>query len=294
MAVGGGAGGTLPVDLEGAPALGVVVLLDLPAAAEGQLGDAEGEAGLEHEGAAASADEGGREIGGARALVAGRVGPVAAHGVVEAGAAGLEAAAAAALGVVLAPDEAHELGHVVAVVPRRAEGVGGDEPARREDDEVGDGRARALRRRRQHREDRRVRVVVRDAADRVEAPEVVLVRVVVPVPGHDVERRVRLPRPEEPVVELGRDRVLGRPVRRRGAEVPVAEAGHGRLEVPHVGEPVGPDRPELRQREVALVELERVAPGPARRQVHLVPDAAREDADLHRPHEEPAELCPDV
>ncbi len=40
------------------------------------------------------------------------------------------------LGVVLAVDEAHELVHHVAVKPGWAEGVFGDEPARREDGEV--------------------------------------------------------------------------------------------------------------------------------------------------------------
>lgn len=40
------------------------------------------------------------------------------------------------LAVVLAGDEAHELAHDVAVEVGRAEGVGGDRPAGREDDKV--------------------------------------------------------------------------------------------------------------------------------------------------------------
>ena len=55
--------------------------------------------------------------------------------------AGDEAVLAARLGVVRPADEPHELGHHVTVVVRRAEGVLGAHPARREDDKVGDGDA---------------------------------------------------------------------------------------------------------------------------------------------------------
>ncbi|KAA8566838.1 hypothetical protein EYC84_009937 [Monilinia fructicola] len=41
--------------------------------------------------------------------------------------------------IVFAADEAHEFGHGVAVVPWWSEGVFADEPARRKDDEIGDG-----------------------------------------------------------------------------------------------------------------------------------------------------------
>ena len=69
------------------------------------------------------------------------VGTVAAHAVVQAGAAGDEAFG---LGVVFALDQAHELVHEVAVEPRRAEGVLGHHPARREDGEVDVGGAGQL------------------------------------------------------------------------------------------------------------------------------------------------------
>jgi len=58
---------------------------------------------------------------------------VAAHAVVQAGAAGNETFR---LGVVFASDEAHELVHEVAVEPGWAEGVLGDDPAWRKDSEV--------------------------------------------------------------------------------------------------------------------------------------------------------------
>lgn len=48
------------------------------------------------------------------------------------------------LGVILAIDHAHVLGHHVAVVPRRAEAVLHDHPARREDDKVSNSGARRL------------------------------------------------------------------------------------------------------------------------------------------------------
>ena len=49
-------------------------------------------------------------------------------------------------GVVLAVDEAHVFGHVVAVVPRRPEGIFGDEPAFGEDGKIAIRHARLARR----------------------------------------------------------------------------------------------------------------------------------------------------
>ena len=43
---------------------------------------------------------------------------------------------ATALSIVRSADEAHELRHDIAVVPRRAERVFRDQPARREDDKI--------------------------------------------------------------------------------------------------------------------------------------------------------------
>lgn len=142
----------------------------------------------------------------------------------------LEAALAALLGVVLAVDQAHEFGHGVAVVPGRAESVLGDEPAGREDDEVGDGGARVVGLRRQDGEDARVRVVEADAADGVEAAQVVLVRVVGAVPGDDVEGRVRLSGRVEVTGEFGQQCV------RVGCVF--FERSDGGLEIACVGETV--------------------------------------------------------
>ena len=93
-------------------------------------------------------------IGAAR-LVEGRgIRAVAAHAVVQRGAARLEALR---LGVVDAVDEAHELAGDVAVEPGRAERVLHRQPARREDDEVDVVDAGRIARRLQHQEDGRVR-----------------------------------------------------------------------------------------------------------------------------------------
>src|SRR5208282_5812501 len=100
----------------------------------------------------------------------GRAGPgerlgvraVRGEGVVQAGPAGLEPLG---LGVVDAAYQAHVLGHDVAVVPRRAEGVLADQPARREDHEVDVGQAGQLAGRGEHGEDGRVGVVEADRAD---------------------------------------------------------------------------------------------------------------------------------
>jgi hypothetical protein len=53
--------------------------------------------------------------------------------------------AAARFGVVLTADQTHELGHGVAVVPRGTERIFLDEPARWEDDEIGNGGAWMVR-----------------------------------------------------------------------------------------------------------------------------------------------------
>lgn len=283
----------LPVDLDAAPAVLAVLLLDLAARPEPPVRDPDHQAALKHEGAAPGPDLGRPQLRVPRALVAVGVRAVPAHDVVQARAAGDEPAFAALFRVVPALDEAHELAHGVAVVPRRAEGVLAHQPARREDDKVRHGGAQVVRRRRQHGEDARVRVVEADAADGVEAAQVVLVGVVVAVPRDHVKGRVRLGRLVQAVGELGRHRVRVGPVKRDAAAV-LVKGRQRRLEVPRVGEPVGPDGAQLRQGEVALVQLQGVAAGRARGQVDGELDAARDHRNLHGPHEQPALLGADV
>lgn len=94
------------------------------------------------------------------------------------------------------------------MVPGRAEGVLADEPAGREDDEVGDGGAGAGGRGGEDGEDGGVRVVEGDGADGVEAVEVVFEGIVGSVPGHHVEGGVCLDRLVQGVGELARDGVV--------------------------------------------------------------------------------------
>lgn len=158
----------------------------------------------------------------------------------------------ARLRVVVSADQPHELGHGVAVVPRRAEGVLGDQPARREDDDVRDGGAGVVGGAGEDCVDGRVGVVEGDGADGVEAAQVVFVGVVVAVPGDDVEGGVALARGEEGVVELAVEPVFA-------ALFLVVEGGHGRLEVSGVGEAVGADGAQFGELVVALVELADIA-----------------------------------
>lgn len=95
------------------------------------------------------------------------------HDVVKTRTGGLEATAS--LGIVLAADETHELGHGVAVVPGGSEGVLLDEPAGREDDKVGDSCAGMVGGAGEHCVDGWIGVVEGSAADDGEPAKVILV-----------------------------------------------------------------------------------------------------------------------
>ncbi len=99
-------------------------------------------------------------------------------------------------GVVLAVDQPHEFVHEIAMEPRRTERVLGDHPARRENHEIKIGSAGNLRRRSQHRVDRRIGMVEAHGIDAIEIREIVFVRDVITVPRNHIQRRVidlRLP-----------------------------------------------------------------------------------------------------
>src|SRR5277367_6576287 len=74
--------------------------------------------------------------------------------------------------------------------PGRTEGVFSGKPSRRKDDKVNGVNAGRVTWRVQHQENRRVWMVEADGADRVEKPQVVLVRRIVSVPCDHVERRM--------------------------------------------------------------------------------------------------------
>ncbi|MNZ88865.1 hypothetical protein D3C78_1077670 [compost metagenome] len=134
--------------------------------------------------------------------------------------------------------------------PRRTEGVLGHHPAWREDHEVEVGQAMNAGGRRQNGEDRWVRMVEAHGADGVETTQVVFVRDVVTVPGHDVERRmVQLAPPqftEEFLYQGGRLPEIF-VVRDRGQEVP------------RVGQAVAANRPQVRQTQRRAMVLGQVA-----------------------------------
>ena len=124
------------------------------------------------------------------------------------------------------------------MVPRWAEGVFGDEPTGWEDDEVGDCGARVVGGAGEDGEDGRVGMVVGDAADGVEAAEVVFIGIVCSVPGDDVERSVVLEGGEEAFIEFADDSVGG-----GGGDVMNVGSCRG-FEVPGVGKTVRPDGSE--------------------------------------------------
>ena len=176
------------------------------------------------------------------------------------------------------------------MVPRRAEGVFLHEPAGREDDEVGDcgTGAMGMTGRGKYGEDGWVRVVVGDAANGVEAAEIVLVRIVEAVPGDDVEGCVGLRGGEERPTKLA-ENGPGR------VGVVFGEGSEGGLEVAGVGEAVGADGTEFGEGEVALVELEDVtADGLVGVEVDSVANAAGNDADFIGADQEVAQLCLNV
>jgi hypothetical protein len=75
------------------------------------------------------------------------------------------------------------------------------------------------------------------------------------------------------MVQLGSEEIIikfarQRPVRRAFF---ILEGGHWRLEVSHVGQTIGPDRTELRQLEMALVEFADVATDRAFRESYTIP-----------------------
>ena len=185
------------------------------------------------------------------------------------------------LGIVLAIDVAHQLGHDVLVIPGRPEGVLGHHPALAEQHEVDVRRARLPRGRGQHGEDRRIGMVEQDRADRAIGAQVVLVGRVIAVPGHHVERAVTdmgLMELSAPLDGHGRGRFA------------ILEGCHRRLEVTRVGHAVGPDRTPARQLELLAVVFTDEAPAGPFQHLDPVDQAARDDGDLLRLEVDDAQL----
>ncbi|KAG1391533.1 hypothetical protein G6F59_014867 [Rhizopus arrhizus] len=125
----------------------------------------------------------------------------------------------------------------------------------------------------QHQEDRRVRVVVTDRADGVEAAQIVAVRRVVAVPGHHVQRRMVDRCAPQAAFELGDQLEV---------TVHVLECRMRGLEVAWVGQAVGADRAEVGQLQQRAVVLADVAAARAVGQFHPEAHATRDHRDLLR------------
>ena len=139
------------------------------------------------------------------------------------------------------------------MIPRRSECIFCDKPAGREDDEVGDCRARNRRRSREDGEDGGVGVVIGDATNSIKAAEVVFVGIIGAVPRYNIERSMALFGSKEVAIELRENGVL-----RVGRGMIFNEIRGRGLKVPCISQAIGTNGPELRELEVALVELENI------------------------------------
>ena len=107
--------------------------------------------------------------------------------------------------------------------------------------------------------------------DAVEARQIVLVRRVVAVPRHHVERRVIDLGDPQLAEEFGDDAAIG---------IEIFERRDGRQKIARVGEAVGADRAEFGQAERRAVVFADVAARRAVGQIDAELDAARDDADF--------------
>jgi len=87
----------------------------------------------------------------------------------------------------MAVHETHEFAGDIAVEPGRPEGIAHGQHARAEDGKVDRADAARIAGRLQGDEDRRVRMIVADRADGIEAAQIVLEGNMVAVPGNHVE-----------------------------------------------------------------------------------------------------------
>ena len=137
------------------------------------------------------------------------------------------------------------------MIPGRAEGMLGHQPALRENHEVDIRGAFLAGRRRQHREDRRIGMIEQDRADRRKCPEIIFVGRVIAVPGDHVERRMADLGFMERAAPFDEQRVQGVSFS--------SYAGDRRLEVARIGEAVGADRPAIRHGELGAIVFADIA-----------------------------------
>lgn len=150
------------------------------------------------------------------------------------------------LGFVLPANEAHELAHAVAMVPRRTESVVLDLPPRWEDDKVAHSHARDSSRGSEDAVDGRIRVVEADGVHGAEVVEVVLVRRIVTVPSDNVEGRMVLLRGKELSKELVHNSEVG---------LPVLVVSDRILEVTGIGKTIRADWAKVREMKEGIKNL---------------------------------------
>ena len=177
------------------------------------------------------------------------------------------------LGVIGAMDQTHEFTRDIAMKPGWPERVLRHQPARRKDHEVEVGRAGRVARRGQYGEDRRVGMIEADRADRIERAQVVLVRDMVAMPRHDIQRRVADAGVPEMALELGDEFEVA---------VDVLEGRMRREEIARIGQPVAADRAEVREAHGMAEVLAHVPACGAIRQRHAEADPTRDQRDFLR------------
>ena len=197
--------------------------------------------------------------------------------------------------VIRTGDISHELCHRVAVIIRRPESVLADKPPWREDHKINDSLAWIIGLTCKHSKDAWVGMIVANGADRVELLEVILVRNVVALPGHNIERRVVLLIDEVLTTILANNLPLALRAR---IFLKVAD---GRLEMSQISESIRANWAKIRNGEVRLESLANEAAAESvtlrlklRIQIDLELDAARNHADLLRLDDHAAELGRDV
>src|ERR1700704_6881923 len=178
------------------------------------------------------------------------------------------------LGIVHALDQAYELRHDVEVIPGWTETILDDQPARWKEDKVDIGGALRFRWGGQHREDRRIRMVLQNRTYRRKLPQGVFVGRVVAVPSDHVERRV---------IQL-RDVEFPAPFHSDAARdaVTVLIGSDRRQEVAPVRETIRADRPALGTGELCAVILADITASRSVEDKHLELDATRNNRDLSR------------
>lgn len=281
---------TLEMHLQRLPAVSVVVLLHLLTGLQTPFRHPDDQATFKHECHAAGAHLLGRQRDGGCLLEALHIRSVAGHGVVKTGPRRLEATLAAALGIVVAHNQAHELGHGVPMVPRGTEGIFGHQPARGEDDKVGHCGAVAVRGRgrREYGEDAGIGMIVRNAADGHEPAEIVFVRIIVAMPRHHVEGGVTLGGFEQVAAKFAIEVPFG-------VLVIFKKIGDGRLEVTRVGQAKRTKRAQFGKLEMPFEEFEDV---PTHRllvgQFDVIANPPRYHTDLVRPNQNVTQFSPNV